>query len=160
RDSVEVKAELADIEAAVAEWTREAEAEQAKLGVGNVSVYVPPITMPGRAPEDTLKGEPKVEVEGGGVDGLRALPAGNPALPTEEIDTRALREAGTRAQAPAAASRTAPGARTVGGNTERLRVVGSEEPKAASPWTKDAPASVQPDALPSSLRPGDVPSTA
>jgi hypothetical protein len=160
RDSAEVNAELAEIERAVAAWTREAEAEQAKLGVGNVSVYVAPVPLPGtKGPGDKLKDEQRVELAVGDVP--RALPAGNPALPTQEISTRALREGpATVAQEAEAASQAVTGSRTVGGNTERMHALRLQGPKAASPWAKDAPEPVLTSELPSSLRPPEVPRVA
>jgi hypothetical protein len=159
RDSSEVDAAFAEINQAVAEWTAEAEAEAAKRGVGNVAAHVGPVRVPAGRAGAPATAEPKVEIAV--IEPVRALPAGNPTLPTREIDTRAMRR-----PLPAAASTTkaAPlGSRTVGGNTERLRVAGSargDAPKPSSPWTRDAGAAVRADALPSSLGPreGSAPS--
>jgi S-DNA-T family DNA segregation ATPase FtsK/SpoIIIE len=166
RDEADVEAAFGPIEAMVAEWQRDADARDAGRGVGNVSAYVGPTAVPAGTPGAT-KEEPKVALAFEEVP--RKLPAGNPALPTEEIDTRAL--LGVRApgdddvtlargaQAPAKAGATsaeqAPPARTLGGNTEKMPVIAAlEDGKPSSPWAKERDsAGVGPDNLPSSLGP-------
>ncbi len=92
----------------------------------------------------------------------RALPEGNRSAQTEEMSTRAFRDVASKTAATSDGDReptieveAAPVSRTLGGQTERLPVIGSA--KMASPWTKDASASPKAAELPSSLRPRDTP---
>jgi hypothetical protein len=151
RDEAEVEAAFAPIEAMVAEMQREADREDAQRGVGNVSAYAR-VEVPSADKPGVVKPEPKVALVLADVP--RVLPAGNPNLPTEEVSTRAFQ----RARATAGEERApAKPERTVGGNTEKLRVVAAPAPEKgtpASPWAKDPGATVvRSSALPSSLRP-------
>ncbi len=139
-------------------------------GVGNVQAYIPVAGLP--ATKDTKdeappRDEPKVALAMGDIP--RALPSGDRSAPTEEINTRAFRDAAVRKAAPDVSAKeeapevdAAPKSRTLGGQTERLavgefrNVAKTEEPKAASPWIKDAPASARPEELPSAHRPGSA----
>jgi len=78
------------------------------------------------------------------------------------MSTRAFRDVASKTAATSDGDReptieveAAPVSRTLGGQTERLPVIGSA--KTASPWTKDASASPKAAELPSSLRPRDTP---
>lgn len=154
RDEAEVDAAFAPVEAKLAEWQREADKEDAKRGVGNASEYVAPVPVPGAEKPIAPSPEPKVTIAI--TDVPRALPAGNPNLPTQEISTRALRDArggvarDATEHARGAAIPAKP-ARTVGGNTEKLPAIAA---KTASPWAKPSGATtVKPSALPSSHGP-------
>jgi hypothetical protein len=153
RDEAEVEAAFGPIEAQVAEWQREADKRDAELGVGNVSAYAAPVLIREAAKPVEGVAEPKVAL--GIVDTPRALPAGNPNLPTEEINTRALRDA-ARERMAASTPMPAHAERTVGGNTEKMPVIGAPAAgeKPASPWAKEsATTALTPSALPSSLGP-------
>ncbi len=153
RDEAEVEAAFGPIEAQVAVWLREADKRDAKLGVGNMSAYAAPVLIREAAKPVEAAAEPKVALAV--ADMPRALPAGNPNLPTEEINTRALRDA-ARERMAASAPMPAQAERTVGGNTEKMPVI--RAPAAggnpASPWAKESgTTAVTSSALPSSLGP-------
>jgi hypothetical protein len=153
RDEAEVEAVFGPIEAQVAEWQREADKRDAQLGVGNVSAYAGPVLIRDAAKPVGGADEPKVALRIG--DTPRALPAGNPNLPTEEINTRALRDA-ARARPEAAAPTPARAERTVGGNTQKMPVIVAPVAggNPASPWAKESDTTaVTSSALPSSLGP-------
>jgi hypothetical protein len=153
RDEAEVEAAFGPIEAQVAEWQREADKRDAQLGVGNVSAYAASVLIREAAKPVEGAAEPKVAL---GIEDMpRALPAGNPNLPTEEINTRALRDA-ARERMAASAPMPAQAERTVGGNTEKMPVIGAPAAggKPASPWAKESSSTaVTSSALPSSLGP-------
>jgi hypothetical protein len=118
RDAAEVDAVFAEAEALVAQIQAKADAADAKRGVGNVQEYVAPTGVPEHGASPAEHGDSKVAIAMADVP--RSLPAGNPALPTQEIRRPEFHRAG----------RTG---RTVGGNTEKIAVIAPVEvPSAAS----------------------------